>query len=263
MLTSSSSSSILSRSISLTSSKSKPFSQIQIRNSHIGSSPLYLPASTTLTILPFPPHPNPNRPLPTSLKTAQTIQVKGPKGQLNLPLHDCVKLNWNSKSTSSTSSSSSTPSILSLSVLDPTLKSHRSIWGLSRALLSNAINGVSEGHSLILRMVGVGYRASIELEPLPPGVKPSSDRPQRQRISLRLGYSHPILMKIPEGIEATTPQPTRIVLKGPDKAALGLFASQIRQWRKPEPYKVSGWNKVANRLEAGKTSSAITGEGGS
>lgn len=243
MISCTSSSSILSRTISSNSSSliksSVLSSNIQTRNSHIGSSPLYLPPLTTLTVLPNPPHPNQSRPLPTSLRNAKTIQVKGPKGSLDLPLHDCIQLNWDSKSSSSSSSTPTNPSILNLTVKDPSLKTHRSLWGLSRALLSNAINGVSEGHSLILRMVGVGYRASLELEPLPPGVKPSKENPQRNRLSLRLGYSHPILMIVPEGIEASTPQPTRIVLKGADKAQLGLFASQIRQWRKPEPYKVS------------------------
>lgn len=108
----------------------------------------------------------------------------------------------------------------------PEIKHHKAMWGTIRALLQNHVTGVSEGHSAILRLVGVGYRASIE-----GGGK---------RVGLKVGYSHPIEMEIPEGVKASTPQPTRILLEGPDKEVLKEFAAKIREWRKPEPYKGKG-----------------------
>jgi hypothetical protein len=77
----------------------------------------------------------------------------------------------------------------------------------------------------------------------------SSTANATHRINLKLGYAHPILIPIPEGITVTTPQPTRIVLQGVDKQKLGLFAAMIRRWRKPEPYrgKVSGRETVGAR----------------
>jgi large subunit ribosomal protein L6 len=149
-----------------------------------------------------------------------------------------------------------------------------SFWGMTRALLQNAVEGVSEGHSLALRLVGVGYRAAVEADPTPrlsklqaalqvPGARTfftskeqeeayrllaqredamqggAGGTDKQQRLVLRLGYSHPISMPVPKGLTVATPQPTRIVVKGVDKEAVGLFASQIRAWRPPEPYKVS------------------------
>lgn len=229
----------------------------QIRHSHVGSAPLDLPSLTSVEVLPFPPHPNPSRPLPASLRHARSVLVTGPKGEVVVPLHDCIVL-------------TNDVHRLTLAIKDDSEKKQRSTWGLSRSLLANALTGVSEGHTVSLKLVGVGYRASIEADPLPRTSKldialassksfflsdlakrAEVERAERiqqaaqklgpnMRLHIRLGYSHPVLVPVPYGIQVQIPQPNRIVLKGADKEQLGLFASQIRKWRKPEPYKGKG-----------------------
>ena len=108
--------------------------------------------------------------------------------------------------------------------------------GTTRAYLSNYILGVSEGHFAILRLVGVGYRATIE----PSAVSVRSEYPEQQFVSLKCGYSHPIELGIPLGMKVSTPQPTRILLEGPVKEVVNQFAANIRKWRVPEPYKGKG-----------------------
>lgn len=119
-----------------------------------------------------------------------------------------------------------------------------------RAHLQNYVLGVSEGHICILSLVGVGYRASIEstattVEPEYPG---------QQFVSLKVGYSHPIELGVPKGVKASTPQPTRILLEGVDKNVVTQFTAEIREWRKPEPYKGKGIfvNGETIRLKAKK-----------
>ncbi len=108
--------------------------------------------------------------------------------------------------------------------------------GTTRAYLQNHILGVSEGHTAILRLVGVGYRATVEKTATT--VQPEYEG--QQFVSLKVGYSHPIEMPIPKGVKASTPQPTRILLQGPEKEVVLQFAAKIRMWRKPEPYKGKG-----------------------
>jgi large subunit ribosomal protein L6 len=108
--------------------------------------------------------------------------------------------------------------------------------GTMRALIQNSVTGVSEGHSIILRLVGVGYRATIE--PSATTVSPTYDG--QKFVNLKLGYAHPVELGIPMGVAASTPQPTRILLEGVDKQAVKQFAAEIRRWRKPEPYKGKG-----------------------
>lgn len=108
--------------------------------------------------------------------------------------------------------------------------------GTTRAYLHNHILGVSEGHTTLLRMVGVGYRASIEKS----ASTVSPEYPGQLYVSLKVGYSHPIELGIPEGVKASTPQPTRILLEGPEKEVVKSFAAKIRKWRVPEPYKGKG-----------------------
>jgi large subunit ribosomal protein L6 len=111
-------------------------------------------------------------------------------------------------------------------------------WGLSRTLLSNMVIGVSEGFSKKLELVGVGYRAALK----------GSD------IELSLGYSHPVLIKCPEGITFEVPSQTEIFVKGPSKEKVGQVAADIRKWRKPEPYKGKGirYSGEHVRRKAGK-----------
>ena len=138
-----------------------------------------------------------------------------------------------------------------LKVQDKGIRRQREMWGKSdgpffvialnltgttRAYLHNHILGVSEGHTAILRLVGVGYRATVE--PTATTVKP--EYLGQQFVSLKVGYSHPIELGVPFGMKASTPQPTRILLEGIEKEVVMQFAAKIRMWRKPEPYKGKG-----------------------
>ncbi|MBK2296431.1 50S ribosomal protein L6 [Francisella philomiragia] len=96
--------------------------------------------------------------------------------------------------------------------------------GTARAILSNMVEGVSKGFERKLKIIGVGYRAKA----------------QGSELNLTLGFSHPVVYKLPQGITAETPAPTEIILKGADKEVLGKVASEIREYRKPEPYKGKG-----------------------
>ena len=110
------------------------------------------------------------------------------------------------------------------------------LTGTTRAYLHNHILGVSEGHTAILRLVGVGYRATIENTATT--VEPEFEG--QQFVALKVGYSHPIELPVPKGVKASTPQPTRILLEGCEKEVVLQFAAKIRMWRKPEPYKGKG-----------------------
>ena len=87
--------------------------------------------------------------------------------------------------------------------------------------------GVTEGHSAILKLVGVGYKAMVEKE--------------GRMLSMKLGFSHTIDMEVPEGVTCTVPMPTRILLEGCHKTSVRQFAAFVREWRKPEPYKGKVW----------------------
>lgn len=87
-----------------------------------------------------------------------------------------------------------------------------------------------------MSLVGVGYRASVEST----ATTVAAEYPGQQFVSLKAGYSHPIELGVPQGVTASTPQPTRILLQGPDKQVVTQFAAEIRAWRKPEPYKGKG-----------------------
>jgi large subunit ribosomal protein L6 len=103
-------------------------------------------------------------------------------------------------------------------------RSNRSLHGLYRTLINNMVVGVSEQFEIVLILKGVGYRAAV----------------QGNEIVLNLGYSHPVKIEIPKSISVTVTQNTTINLKSCDKELLGLFASNIRAWRRPEPYKGKG-----------------------
>ena len=103
-------------------------------------------------------------------------------------------------------------------------RNNRSLHGLYRTLINNMVIGVSEQFQLTLLLKGVGYRAAV----------------QGKKIVLNLGYSHPVIMDIPETISVEVAQNTTINLKSCDKELLGLFGANIRAWRRPEPYKGKG-----------------------
>ena len=138
------------------------------------------------------------------------ITVKGKFGTLHDTVPDVLGVEQNE-------------GILVVGLKDQT-RSSRALHGLYRTLINNMVIGVSEQFSINLSLVGVGYRAAV----------------QGQSIVLNLGYSHQVTMDIPEGISVEVAQNTKVTLKGCDKAALGLFAANIRTWRPPEPYKGKG-----------------------
>lgn len=118
-------------------------------------------------------------------------------------------------------------------------KKHKSLHGLTRTLLSNMITGVTEGYAKKLEIVGVGYRAAK----------------QGNSLNLSLGFSHPVEMVDPEGIETEVPTQTEIIVKGIDKQVVGNYAAKIRAWREPEPYKGKGirYSGEVVRRKEGKT----------
>jgi large subunit ribosomal protein L6 len=101
---------------------------------------------------------------------------------------------------------------------------HRSLHGLTRTLIANMVEGVTTGFTKTLEIQGVGYRAALK----------------GRDLELALGYSHPVPIKAPEGIEFEVPMPTRVIIKGSDKQAVGQIAAVIRKQRPPEPYKGKG-----------------------
>lgn len=118
-------------------------------------------------------------------------------------------------------------------------KQHRAYHGLSRALVANMVEGVTNGFEKKLELVGVGYRAQM----------------QGSKLMLNLGYSHPILVDAPEGIQFEVPAVTKITVKGLDKQLVGNTAAHIRALRKPEPYKGKGikYENEVIRRKAGKS----------
>jgi large subunit ribosomal protein L6 len=103
-------------------------------------------------------------------------------------------------------------------------KQARSYWGMQRTLVSNLVEGVTDGFTKVLEISGVGYRAQA----------------QGKNLRLQLGYSHDVDVEVPEGIEVKTPDQTTVEISGIDKQKVGQFAAEIRRWRKPEPYKGKG-----------------------
>ncbi|HEX7464984.1 MAG TPA: 50S ribosomal protein L6 [Actinomycetota bacterium] len=115
---------------------------------------------------------------------------------------------------------------------------HRSLHGLTRTLIANMVEGVTKGYEKRLQIVGVGYRATMKGKDL----------------EVAVGYSHPVVVPAPEGIEFEVPTPTQILVRGNDKEAVGRMAADIRKIRKPEPYKGKGirYENEIVRKKAGK-----------
>ncbi|KAF1950916.1 60S ribosomal protein-like protein L6 [Byssothecium circinans] len=199
---------------------SRTFASTTPCQSKIGSAPLSVPPGVTFKII------QPSaRARNARIQAMSTVQIKGPRGELSMPIPSYVNINQDPSLSGPT-----------LSVQDSSDAKQRAMWGTTRAYLQNHILGVSEGHSAILSFIGVGYRSSVEdsattVEPEYPGQK---------YINLKVGYSHPIELGIPKGVTASTPQPTRLLLEGPEKEVVMQFAAKIRMWRKPEPYKGKG-----------------------
>lgn len=148
----------------------------------------------------------------------QVLRVKGPKGQLTHTIHPLVevvrdgnRLRFERKS-------------------DVTLA--RAMSGTTRALVNNLVKGVTQGFEKRLTIVGVGYRAAV----------------QGRKLNLTLGFSHPVVYVIPEGITVECPSQTDIVIRGADKHKVGQVAAEIRAFRSPDPYKGKGVRYADERI---------------
>jgi len=160
--------------------------------SRIGRQPIPVPAGVTVSIEP------------------DRVTVNGPKGELTERIPRDIQVEQ------------SDGEVL---VTRPTNRGeHRALHGLTRSLIANMVQGVTDGFEKRLEIQGVGYRAQL----------------RGRDLELALGYSHPVSIKAPDGIEFEVPQPTRIVVKGASKQQVGEIAAIIRKQRKPEPYKGKG-----------------------
>ncbi|MBQ8725287.1 MAG: 50S ribosomal protein L6 [Oscillospiraceae bacterium] len=175
--------------------------------SRIGKKPIAIPAGVTVT--------NENN----------LVTVKGPKGELTKQFNAAMAIEIDGAV---------------INVSRPSdVKEHRALHGLTRTLIANMIEGVSNGYSKTLIIEGVGYRAA----------KKGSD------VTLNLGYSHPVIFSDSEDITLEVPQPNTIIVKGIDKQKVGQVAAEIREMREPEPYKGKGIHYDGERIirKEGKT----------
>jgi large subunit ribosomal protein L6 len=160
--------------------------------SRIGKKPIAIPSGVTLTV------------------DGQTITVKGPKGQLSWTVAEEIVITQEGGE-------------LTLAPREDTQRA-RAMWGLSRTLVGNMVEGVTNGFERTLELVGVGYRAAMK----------------GSNLSLQLGFSHDIDLPAPQGITFAVPKQTEIKISGIDKQAVGEIAARIRKIRPPEPYKGKG-----------------------
>ena len=142
--------------------------------------------------------------------SGQTVSVKGPKGQRQFTATDDVTLAVEDGAVTITPRGSS--------------KRARQQWGMSRTQVQNCVQGVTEGFKKELEINGVGDRAQA----------------QGNKLTLNLGLSHHVIFAVPDGVTVTTPKNTEIVVEGIDQQLVGQVAANIREWRKPEPYKGKG-----------------------
>jgi large subunit ribosomal protein L6 len=160
--------------------------------SRIGKKPIEIPDGVTVSV-------GPDR-----------VTVNGPKGELSQAVNPAMKIDQTNGT---------------LTVERPTNRGeHRALHGLTRSLIANMVEGVTNGFEKRLEIQGVGYRARL----------------QGKALELALGYSHPVSVPAPEGIEFEVPQPTEVVVRGIDKQLVGEIAARIRKQRPPEPYKGKG-----------------------
>src|ERR1051325_7492751 len=160
--------------------------------SRIGRKPIPVPAGVTVSIEP------------------ELVRVNGPRGELTERIHRDITVEQNDSE---------------LTVSRPTDRGeHRALHGLTRSLVANMVEGVTNGFEKKLEIQGVGYRAQLK----------------GKNLEMALGYSHPVSVEPPEGIEFEVPQQTEIIVRGIDKQLVGQVAADIRKRRPPEPYKGKG-----------------------
>jgi large subunit ribosomal protein L6 len=159
--------------------------------------------------------------LPQGVEFSQsgvTISVKGSKGQLSMDLNSEVEVKQEDKTLTVTPRSGS--------------RFATAVSGTTRALLANMVQGVTEGFEKKLELRGVGYRAQA----------------QGGKLNLTLGFSHPVVYNVPEGVSVETPSQTEVVVTGTDKQKVGQVAAEIRRFRPPEPYKGKGVRYADERV---------------
>ena len=139
-----------------------------------------------------------------------TLSVKGSKGELSMSTSDLISYEIGEGE-------------ISVQPANKT-KQARQFWGMQRTLVQNLVDGVTEGFTKVLEINGVGYRAQA----------------QGKKLKLQLGFSHDIDLDVPEGLTVNTPDQTTVEISGIDKQKVGQFAAEVREWRKPEPYKGKG-----------------------
>lgn len=196
------------------------FSASAGRPSKLGRTPISIPPGVEVAVS----EPWLKKDATTYLKIMKrTVTVQGPLGKLNLDVPSFVRFDHDPEARKTT-----------LSVEDQEDKKQREMWGTTWAYIQRHIIGVSEGHTAVLRLVGIGYRATVEDRP------DKEEYPGQKFVCLKLGFSHPVELGLPLGMKASTPQPTRILLEGIDREEVMSFAAQCRKWRVPEPYKGKG-----------------------
>lgn len=194
----------------------RQFSSSLVRASHIGKAPVRLLPGVECRVEKIPLEFT-----KTFTKKRDVIQlnkqlvVRGPKGTLKTIVPSFVDLK-------------SEDNIVHVLVQDPNNKCQRSSWGTSRAILQNNVIGTSEGHLAIIKLVGTGYRVTIEKVD------------DTTYIHLKVGFPYIPKLRVPPGIDVSSPNPTRLLLQGIDKQQVNLFAATIRNIKKPEPYKGKG-----------------------
>jgi large subunit ribosomal protein L6 len=170
--------------------------------------------------------------VPASVKVTireEKIEFASSKGKLESPLFPGIQAKLEDKK-------------LILTRADES-KELRTFHGLARSLAQNALTGVTTGFSKQLEIVGVGYRAKVE----------------KDHLELNLGYSKPVLYKIPPGIQIVVEKPTIITVKGMDKQQVGQIAEEIKRFRKPDPYKLKGVRYVGERLIKKERKAVVAG----
>ena len=174
--------------------------------SRIGKKPVTVPAGITLT------------------QNGQDVTVKGPKGELSFTLPAAVTGSLNDGE-------------FTIATVEGA-KNASAMWGMSRTMISNLIEGVTDGFKKNLELRGVGYRAQA----------------QGSKLTMQLGFSHDVVYQVPDGITIAAPKPTQIIIEGIDKQKVGQVAAEIRSYRKPEPYKGKGVRYVGEyvRQKEGK-----------
>ncbi|MBS5594346.1 MAG: 50S ribosomal protein L6 [Clostridiales bacterium] len=177
--------------------------------SRIGKQPVVIPEGVTVDIA-----------------EGNVVHAKGPKGELTKTMHPDMILSMENGE-------------ITVATPENQEKAYGPLWGLTRSLVNNMVQGVHDGYSKTLILKGVGYRALVN----------------GNKLTLNVGYSHPVEVEAPQGITIEAPEATKVVVSGADKELVGDVAADIRAVRLPEPYKGKGirYENEHIKLKAGKT----------